>query len=104
MNQSTSRSGLRLKISPATSRLNEAVDHLCRERDAELFKIQRASLEYRDKYMHLETAYNKATKENEVLKEQVERKERETSRVMFSFSLIGAIVASLIWWAISLLI
>ena len=90
--------GLGLKVSPATARLNDAVGCLLREKDGEMFRLQRSSLAYRDKYMQLENVHFKLQQEHEGLIEQATRKEGEVFRIMVSFFVLGAVAACLVWY------
>jgi len=84
--------------SPAEKRVHEALDNLCRERDAELFKLQRQSCAHRDRAAKLEDSFRKLAVESNMTKHQADTTEGETVRVMVSFFLIGACVASAGWY------
>jgi len=80
-------------------RAHDALDVLCRERDAELFTIHRQSLTHREKAAALETANHDLAKEVGMLRDQVTHREKEMLRVMFSFFIIGAVSASVGWYS-----
>ena len=84
--------------SAAEKQVHNALDELCRERDAEIFTMRRQTLAHQGDASQLQTINNSLLTENGKLRQQLKQSESEMFRIMVIFFVIGSVAASAAWY------